>query len=215
MKNLHLFLFSLITLAGWGQNSATVSYQEQLLHTKEQLLNTPDSIFCTSLHKELIESVFPSWYNTPWDYNGYSNTPRQGVIACGYFVSTTLKHIGFKLNRYDIAKMYSSAIVRVLCHNDYATMYNFDDFTLHCSQLPDGLYILGLSNHVGFLSIESGQSFFIHSDYSSEKGVRKELIHDSFALQNSTSFWVGNFSNHQDTARWYKKQSEYLRIKND
>jgi hypothetical protein len=49
-----------------------------------------------------------------WDYNGYTNTPKNGVIACGYFVSTTLKHFGFNLNRYDVAKKYSSSIVKTL-----------------------------------------------------------------------------------------------------
>jgi hypothetical protein len=164
------------------------------------------------LQKELTENVFPYWYGTPWDYNGYTNTPNKGVIACGYFVSTTLKHIGFNLNRYDIAKMYSSGIVTVLCHSDYKTLDDFDAFQEYCITLPDGIYILGLSNHVGFLSIENGTSYFIHSDYSSEDGVRKELVKDSYALGNSSSFWVGNFSNHPETIEWYKKGTEYLRV---
>ena len=212
MKNLHLILFCLITFIGFGQNNTTLSYSQQLIQSKERILQSSDSTFHKIIHNELIECIFPRWYNTPWDYNGYTNTPKQGVIACGYFVSTTLKHIGFNLNRYDIAKMYSSAIVKVLCHNDYEVKNSYKDFSSYCSQLNDGLYILGLSNHVGFLSIETGEAYFIHSDYSSEKGVRKEKIEDSFALKNSYSFWVGNFSNQTETYLSYFSHVEYLKI---
>src|SRR6476660_4877291 len=31
------------------------------------------------------KEIFPSWYGTPWDFNGTTEVPQQGKIACGYF----------------------------------------------------------------------------------------------------------------------------------
>ena len=106
--------------------------------------------------------------------------------------------------------MYSSDIVKVLCHNDYDTYTDLKSFLRECSKLSDGIYVLGLSNHVGFLSIEKGVPNFIHSDYSSEDGVRKENVANSFSLVNSENFWIGNFSNHFQTKTFYINKDEYL-----
>jgi hypothetical protein len=213
MKYLHLILFCILCINVKSQVNTSLSYSQQLAKSKELLTETTDSSFSHQLQKELTENIFTFWYGTKWDYNGYTNKPNQGVIACGYFVSTTLKHIGFNMNRYDIAKMYSSDIVKVLCHDDYKILYDFESFRNYCNNLKDGIYILGLSNHVGILSVEKGRPYFIHSDYSSEDGVRKESIQTSFALEYSDSFWVGNFSNHSETINWYKENHEYSKIK--
>ena len=42
---------------------------------------------------------FKAWYFTPWTFNGYSETPKEGSIACGYFVTTTLSDMRFKVPR--------------------------------------------------------------------------------------------------------------------
>ncbi len=212
MKYLYLILFLTTTLSANSQKNESVNYQTQLAISKKRLSNTADSIFQSQLQTELLENIFPHWYGTPWDYNGYTNIPQKGEIACGYFISTTLKHLGFNLNRYDIAKMYSSDIIKVLCHDDSKTFYDFKSFQRYCDNMQDGIYILGLSNHVGFLSIENGKGYFLHSDYSSEDGVRKESIENSYALENSNSFWVGNFSNHPKTIKYYKTNQEYVKL---
>jgi hypothetical protein len=68
------------------------------------------------LFSQLTGQLFPAWYGTPWAYEGISQVPGKGEIACGYFVSTTLKHADFKLNRYRLAQAYSLRIVlRYLC----------------------------------------------------------------------------------------------------
>ncbi|MFT7592013.1 MAG: hypothetical protein ACI9UJ_001942, partial [bacterium] len=56
------------------------------------------------IERALVNSVFHFWYGTSWDFNGYTKTPNKGTVACGYFVSTTLKHIGFNVNRYKLAQ---------------------------------------------------------------------------------------------------------------
>src|SRR5687768_5227389 len=36
--------------------------------------------------RSIYEDVLPAWYGTGWDFNGTSEVPQQGKIACGYFV---------------------------------------------------------------------------------------------------------------------------------
>src|SRR5437764_1215954 len=39
--------------------------------------------------------IFPAWFGTPWDFNGTTQTPGEGKIACGYFVTTVMRDLGF------------------------------------------------------------------------------------------------------------------------
>lgn len=191
MKFLYLYVFISFSSV-FGQNS----YQDQLDSSQSQLSkDITSSYFAVTLHNELINRIFPYWYGTSWDYNGYTNIPREGSIACGYFVSTTIKHLGFNLNRYDIAKMYSSDIVKILCVNDYWICNDLQTFLDKMKSEPDGIYIIGLSNHVGFIERTKGRTYFIHSNYLGSNGVEKELADQSIALSYSTIFWLGNFSN--------------------
>lgn len=204
MKFLYLYVFIVCaTFESIGQ----VSYSEQKKSSEKSVRVSDD--FSDKLHQELVYSIFPYWYGTPWDFNGYTNTPNDGVIACGYFVSTTLKHIGFNMNRYDIAKMYSSDIVEVMCHQDYWVESSFEKFLTRMKEMEDGIYIVGLSNHVGFLEQIEGRTYFIHSNYMGSNGVEKVLASNSVALGNSTSFWVGNLSNNESVRKAYLTNEEF------
>ena len=48
---------------------------------------------------ETIHNGIPGyWIGTVWDFNGVTRTPKQGAIACGYFVTNVLTDLGFKIN---------------------------------------------------------------------------------------------------------------------
>jgi hypothetical protein len=207
MKFLYLYVFTLFTIVN---DYAQVDYKDQKATSEKVIRN--GEVFNDLLHQELVSSIFPYWYGTQWDFNGYTNVPNDGVIACGYFVSTTLKHIGFNLNRYDIAKMYSSDIVKVLCFNDYWVESDYQKFLERMEEAPDGLYIVGLSNHVGFIERCNGRTYFIHSNYIGDNGVERELAYKSDALSYSTSFWVGNFSNNALVKEAYLEKIEFKKI---
>ena len=38
----------------------------------------------------LTDKIFPYWYGTDWDFNGTTQKPNEGKIACGYFVTCLL-----------------------------------------------------------------------------------------------------------------------------
>jgi hypothetical protein len=153
------------------------------------------------------DSLLPCWYGTEWDFNGTSSWPRKGTIACGYFVTTLLKHSGFNIQRTHLAQQASSVMIRTFCPpgkikiiSDNQTKKVFDYMALQ----PDGIYLLGLDNHTGFIIKENGKSDFVHSNYLSyvDKVVREPLAQSSIILANNY-FMIGNLSGTDATiAKW-------------
>lgn len=122
-----------------------------------------------SLEEYLVEEIFPEWYGTTWDFNGITDTPKVGEIACGYFVSQTLKDVGFKFHRNRLAQQPSSFIIRTFSTKEETVREigkPIEDFLDNVEKkLGDGLYIVGLDNHVGFLWFNKGERRLIHSSY--------------------------------------------------
>lgn len=146
------------------------------------------------LYYSLVNQIFPAWYETPWDFNGISNIPGEGEIACGYFVSTTLKHIGFNLNRYKVAQQAASVIIEAICGKKHQKRFGSkEDIIAHLSIQKDGLYLVGLDYHVGFLQVKQGQVYFIHSDYFNVKVV-KELAVESTGFSATNNYVLGAIS---------------------
>jgi hypothetical protein len=179
-------------------------YQKQLeiIKSKKKNIEHIDSLGIY-LHTQLISEVFPAWYGTEWDYNGYTNKPREGIVACGYFVSTTLKHVGFNLNRFDLAKMYSSSIVKSLCAAP-VTFHDIDNMFAYILEKGDHLYVVGLSTHVGFIEKKDGAIYFIHSNYIGPIAVEKELAKNSDALNSSDVFVLGNISGNSELMKKWR-----------
>ncbi len=147
------------------------------------------------VYTQLIDTIFPKWYGTEWDFDGISNVPGKGQIACGYFVSTTLKHIGFNVNRYKLAQKYSTAIVKSLCNKiQYVRNNDTKKLFRYINSKKNQLYVVGLDNHVGFISKEKDGIYFIHSSYIDPVAVIKEKAATSEALISSNLFVLGHFT---------------------
>ena len=141
----------------------------------------------------LVDSIFPYWLGTPWDFNGYTEKPRDGKIACGYFVSTTLRDVGFQINRYKIAQKGATDIIKALCGPEAIQRFgNHSKFKSFVDQKQEGhVMIIGLDYHVGFLFRKNNQTYFAHSDYFNNKVVI-EKIEDSTSLKQSRSYVVAD-----------------------
>ncbi len=149
-----------------------------------------------ALFKSLSDSIFRAWYGTQWDFNGISNTPGHGTIACGYFVSTTLKHAGFNLNRYRLAQQDATTIARSLGGSlkRYSDRHDMiDDVTAK----PTGLYVVGLDYHVGFLVVVDYECYFVHSDFINDKVVSEEA-EDSPALIASNHYVITELTDNEE-----------------
>ncbi|MEM7654619.1 MAG: hypothetical protein AAF399_00710 [Bacteroidota bacterium] len=142
------------------------------------------------LLKAIPGELLPPWYGTPWDFNGHTNHPREGLIACGYFVSTPLKHIGWPINRYWVAQQAASVIIDTLCEQRW-TFSQPEAAISHILGRPDDLYLVGLSNHVGFLLVENGKGFFLHATYVSPSIAFREPVETSPVFHYSDIYVIG------------------------
>jgi hypothetical protein len=221
-----------VTLVGQGNNHPTPlssqqkdSIQVEYEHHKRRILEKRND-YCQKwiaagpegkkkieqeapqyFRKNLLENVIPCWYGTPWDFNGISDTPQDGLIACGYFVSTTLQHNGLKLNRYKLAQQHGFNVVKTLCDSSQ-TFTTISALLKHVVALPEALYVIGLDNHVGFLSKEGENIYFIHSNYIIPSAVVKEKAQLSAALFNSSIYMIGSLSSNNKLIRkWIKGES--------
>jgi hypothetical protein len=204
MKTIAISLLVVLNSIALPERSA--STYDEVLHslsrTKSQLVfnkslegTDVNQRLSDLLYVTLRDSIFPAWYGTVWDFNGITNVPSQGEIACGYFVSTTLKHAGFNLNRYKLAQQGATEIATAVCGSNTMTRFtSLDKAITHVSQSKNGLYIVGLDFHVGFLLVEAGEVFFVHSDYFNGKVVR-EAAKTSQGLNSSEVYVLGEITN--------------------
>lgn len=164
------------------------------------------------VYNYLKDSIFDCWYGTTWDFNGTTQRPRTGKIACGYFVTTTLQHVGFRLPRRKMAQQAASVIIRSLCKkSSIYTLNNLQKLKQYMDRRPNGLYILGLDTHVGFLDKSTEGLHFIHASYSGNKMVSKEAWNASKVLSKSKLFVLGALSGHAALhQKWIQKDTILL-----
>lgn len=171
---------------------------------KKQVLAGTKQIFLTVLQ----DDIFQSWYGTPWDFYGTSDTPQTGAIACGYFVTTALRDMGVKLNRRALAECASETMIRKLVDDEHIFVYRnktIDEFTQAMLARGDGLYILGLDYHTGFLLCEDGKAYFIHAF---PPGVRKESPYSAPYLADSKYRVAGSITADEGFfRRWILRES--------
>jgi hypothetical protein len=134
----------------------------------------------------LTDSLLPCWYGTPWDYNGITQVPGEGKIACGYFVTTTLRDAGMKINRVKLAQCIEQNLLWDLCKD----FQKFSDRSLEyfvraIEKTGYGLYIVGLDNHTGYIYNDGKDVWFIHSGVYPPKCTLKEKAINSVTLKNS------------------------------
>ena len=168
----------------------------------------------TYISNTLTDSIFGYWYGTYWDFNGVTQEPRKGYIACGYFVTTTLQHCGFKLQRRKLAQQAASIIIKTLCDNSSIKTFNkIGLLKKHMDRQENGLYILGLDTHVGFLLKSEEGLHIIHSSYSANRQVSREKWNESVVMSKSKIFMVGNMTGNRDLLTQWIKGEQIIMIK--
>ncbi len=157
-----------------------------------------------------LNTILPYWYGTPWAFGGYTAVPKEGEIACGYFVSTTLLHMGVSLNRYKVAQQNPLNEARTYADGDSIYQFTSAGGVLTKMQTADfapGFYFLGLGdNHVGLLLKRGGQIFFLHSNYIDGRVVI-EAAATSGVFNSYGLYYVVNLShNNNFINHWLKQQ---------
>ncbi|MBL4585935.1 MAG: hypothetical protein JKX84_02595 [Flavobacteriales bacterium] len=158
------------------------------------------------LFSTITTKVFPAWYGTKWDYNGTTQEPRKGSIACGYFVTTTLRDMGFDIPRVRWAQLPSETMICEMTESKYIKRYRFADINHIENEIlkwGNGLYVVGTDSHVGFIVNTNGKCRFVHSDYFNPTGgVISEKLNSDNPLRFSKYRIIGKILMEEMVVEW-------------
>jgi hypothetical protein len=169
--------------------------KQQINNTKLQIAKQHKSVDANNSQKiakqfiQLFEQkMVPAWLGTAWNFNGTTTTPLTGQIACGYFVTTTLLHMGYPIDRVKYAQCASSQMMKYLVDSTHYKNYSpnsFDFFITKLKKKEDFLAVIGLDKHTGYLLKSNNQLYFVHSSYIGNRGVVKQIAQYSNELKGS------------------------------
>jgi hypothetical protein len=168
---------------------------------KSLLINHPTKDIRNYLFKLIDEDIYNYWAGTPWDFYGKTQQPKTGSIACGYFVTTTLTDLGFKIDRVGLAECRSGDMIKKLC----VGIHSFNSLTKLDSYLAkqpvNSVFIIGLDFHTGYVIKNATGCYFFHSYYLKNIGVVREKIDESQALSTNKFFMIGSLTANENLLR--------------
>jgi hypothetical protein len=174
---------------------------------KKVVLEKAQKVLVSSIYNQ----IFPAWYGTDWDFYGTTEIPKEGKIACGYFVTTVLRDAGVKVQRVSLAQQASENIIKSLTTAPFIKRFHnakIENFVADVKNQGEGLYVVGLDNHVGFILNEADEIFFIHSSYVEPSEVVKEKALESVILSASKYRVLGKLSaDNQFVLKWLNQTS--------
>ncbi len=138
--------------------------------------------------------LFPPWLGTRWGLgrNSTATRPHQAgmTVGCSYFVTSILQNAGFVLdNRYHFAQAPALDIQRSLAPaaGAIARFLSIPAETLggKIAALGDGLYLIGLSNHVGWVVVRGDEVRLVHASYTGGQVVADEPLVGAIAIDVS------------------------------
>lgn len=163
------------------------THRDKLAHDPE---TTPDAAR-GALHAAIVEELFPAWLGTRWSFHGTATQPHAPEgIACGYFVATILQAAGVQLlSRPRFGQAMARAIATALApspsaHHRFGSLPAFE-LERRVRALGDGLYLIGLNVHVGFVVVRTPVVRFVHASYTGAREVVDEPLNGSVAIDNS------------------------------
>lgn len=152
----------------------------------------------------LTASLFPAWEGTPWAFYGTTEEPGTGEIACGYFVSTTLRDAGFRVERVRLAQQPAENIIKTLVPAAQIRRYRSGEVSKVVAGVMDdgpGVYLVGLDYHVGYLWNDGATVRMCHSSWIGEAGVMCEDAAASGAMVSGYHV-VGKLMSDDMVERW-------------
>jgi hypothetical protein len=158
------------------------------------------------LEKTITEDLFPCWMGTTWDFNGVSQKPGGGAIACGYFVSTILRDAGYKVERAKLGQQASQIIIKTMTTDDQIKITSnssMENMVQVFKNRGDGLYIVGLDSHTGFVTVKGDTITFVHSNYyTPPRAVSAEPLQGRNPFADSKYRVIGKLAGDESVKRW-------------
>ncbi len=209
VSNIEIMVFNDTLKSKLETNLDTISYADtktdidqlrKRLKEKHKLDKISLDYIKTVFTTHLVDKIIPHWYGTPWSFGGHTAVPNQGKIACGYFISTTLRDMGIKLNRYKLAQKSPIDEGKVIsCGSDIYTVVQdvpekaFEEID---RLTKEGLHFIGFDEgHVGYLLKREGELLLIHSNYLSPVSVCIEPLKESRVFKSFSKFHLVEISN--------------------
>lgn len=112
------------------------------------------------------------------------------TVACGYFVAAVLENAGLALSsRYKYAQAPALAVQKALAPRP-ADLHRYfsvpaESLAARIAGLGDGLYIIGLANHIGFVVVDGGEVRLVHASYTGAQVVTDEPLVSAQAIADS------------------------------
>lgn len=190
-----------------------LSTQFKNTHSKQSVLIESREYLITILSTQ----VFPAWYGTRWGFYGMSRVPQQGEIACGTFVVFTLQDVGFDIPTRMAAEP-SENIIKNLIEEKYIKRFPnqvpMASIVDYLKSQGEGLYLVGLDNHVGFIVYRNNDMQFVHSNYYKDYNqVVSQPILAHSPLVNSKYRIIGKLLNDKMLEKWLTNQTFNLRYR--
>lgn len=186
---------------------------QETFHSAESINSRFD--FINFSEKELVklieQDIFPHWYDTKYDFYGTTETPGKGKIACGYFVTTVLRDVGVPIERIKMAQAASEKMIKTMVDENKIQRFRrvpIKKFIYAVEDMGEGLYVVGLDTHAGFILYDGEEVRFIHSTGRKEKRVINEKAVTSPSLIRSKYRVVGKITGDEDfVKRWLRHQN--------
>jgi hypothetical protein len=189
----HVPEVAVINTANYSLEIDSIKLVKKKLLASASPINKVEGAFLSAITKR----IFPYWYGTAWDFNGTTQIPQKGKIACGYFVTTTLRDAGYPINRVKMAQCASEEMIRSMTQKKFIFHFsntNLKKFENELIKKGQGLYVLGLDNHTGFILISNEGNYFIHASGWYPFKVVREKLSESDVVGNSKYKVVGKIS---------------------
>jgi len=168
---------------------------------------------------DTLEShVFPAWMGMPsgGGVQATASRPHEPgmYISCSYFLTAALQNAGLVLeSRARFAQAPAAWIERALLPpggqiHRYGNL-SPEDLERRLVELGEGLYVVGLNIHVGFIVVRDGHARFVHSSYTPPGTVVDEPVVSSMAiaLSQSKGYWISPlFKDDRIVEMWLRHQ---------
>ena len=168
---------------------------------------------------DTLESrVFPAWMGMPsaGGPQATASMPHQAgmYISCSYFLTAALQNAGLVLeSRARFAQAPAAWIERALLPPG-GQIHRYGNVTpeeleRRLVELGEGLYVVGLDIHVGFIVVRDGRAWFVHSSYTPPGTVVREPVvtSEAIALSRRKGYWISPlFRDDRIVELWLRRQ---------
>jgi len=170
------------------------------------------------LFDTLVSEIFPAWMGMPsgGGQQATASLPHEPgmYISCSYFLTAALQNAGLVLeSRARFAQAPAAWIERALLPpggqiHRYGNLSG-EELERRLVELGEGLYVIGLNIHVGFVVVRAGHAWFVHSSYTPPGTVVNEPVvtSEAIALSRSKGYWISPlFRDDRIIEMWLRRQ---------